>query len=108
MATKYIEARPGEKWRDVTRLFTGWLKLNAPALGSFGFSEDDPLEHNGLHYFALSIPDRHGEKVGFFEEWAKTTDRSFGARDNERVTFKDGSSAPAPTHEASPLPAWLK
>jgi len=108
MAVKYVEGRTGEKWRDVTELFVQWLQLNVPALDSFGYSEDDPLEHNGLHYFALSIPDRHGEKVGLFEAWAKTTDRVFGTHEKEYIFFSDGTTALAPERKVTPLPPWLK
>ena len=108
MATKYIEARPGEKWRDVTRLFVQWLQLHVPTLDSFGYSEDDPIEHNGVSFFALSIPDRHGEKVALFEVWAKTTDRVFGALEKAQVVFSNGTTAPAREREANAGPPWLK
>jgi len=82
--------------------------LNVPVLDSFGYSEDNLLEHHGLRYFALSIPDRHGERVDLFETWAKTTDRNFGAQEKDRTMFRDGSTAPAPKREAGSLPPWLK
>ena len=108
MAIKYIEGRDGEKWQDVTKLFVQWLKLNAPSLNSFGYSEDEPLNHNGRRYFALSIPDRHGEKIALFEAWAKTTARLFGSQSEEQILFSDGTTVQMSTNKAVSLPAWLK
>lgn len=93
MAVKYIDARGEEEWRDITRLFVHWLKVNVVGLESFGFSEDDSVKHGSRRYVALFIPDRHGENLSLFEAWAETTDRIYGELVGHSVIFSDGARA---------------
>lgn len=92
MASKYIEAKRGESWREVTRPFRSWLQIHVPDLGTFGYSEGDSLIHGDAEYACIDIPDHHGEKVALFEAWAKSTGRKYGERKGSSVHFSDGST----------------
>jgi len=110
MASRYIEMKPNESWRDVSGLFSSWLAENV-LLDSFGWSEGDEITlKNGATMWCFSIPDRHGDKVGLFEQWAVTTGRVFGLACGSSVHFPNlpGLVHELPVRLPTPAPAWLR
>ena len=110
MAGHYIEIKPDESWRDVSGLFSSWLAANV-ALDTFGWSEGDSITlKNGTVMVCFSIPDRHGDRGGLFEQWAATTGRIFGLAQGSSVYFPN---VPDLVHELpirvpTPTPSWLR
>ena len=107
---RYIEFYEGEVWEDLSGLFFNWISANKPD-GSFGFSEDDALKlDNGLRFYCFAIPSKHGSKVNWFEEWAETTGRLYGAEEERRVTFPDKPDLviTLPPLDGVNLPPWMQ
>ena len=107
---RYIEFHEGETWKDLSGLFFDWISANKPD-SNFGFSEGDALElEAGLRFYCFAIPNKHGSKVDWFEEWAATTGRLYGAEAERRVTFPDKPDLviALPPRQKADLPPWMK
>ena len=107
---RYIEICEGDTWKSVSRLFEIWLKENGLA-ENFGWSEGDSIElTESQRFYCFVIPDHHGEKVKFFETWAKTTDRLYGIERDRKVAFPEqpNLNADLPTEPNIEVPSWLK
>lgn len=107
--SRFIEIRSGEKWRTVSNLFADWVQANGTT-DSFGWSEGDTLHlPDGTDLACFHMPDKHGQKVEWFERWAETTDRLYGIASGLTVHFprKPELSALLPQPPQTPLPPWL-
>lgn len=102
----YIESREGETWSAVSKLFGNWLEVNTN-LSSFGYSEGDSFCLVEQTFLSFCFPEKHGENIGLFQVWGKTTDRIYGVDNCGVVALSDGSSYILPVKLSSPLPSWL-
>jgi hypothetical protein len=110
MAGRYIEMKPEENWTDLSGLFSSWLAANV-ALDAFGWSEGDSITlKNGTVMLCFNIPDRHGDKIRLFEQWAATTGRIFGLAQGSSVHFPNvpGLVHELPIRLPTPTPSWLR
>lgn len=101
----YIEAREGESWRDVSKLFMEWLQKNA-SLKTFGFSEGDAVEYSGKRLYNFRFPAHHGENISLFKTWAETTGRLFGGDKDGTVHLNNNRVLTLPPK--APPPPWLR
>jgi len=103
----YIEEAKGESWRSVSGQFMEWLVQNE-AVDKFGFSEGDPISFQGKIFFSFRFPVHHGEKINFFERWAKTTGRIYGGEKNRIIQLSSGEKIELPPEPNHPIPPWLE
>jgi hypothetical protein len=103
----YIEAREGEAWASVSGTFVSWLKANVK-LDSFGFCDGDPVTLGGKSFLCFEFPAHHGEKIGLFARWAKSTTRIYGGAERGRIHFSDGQALILPSRPTGPIPPWLR
>ena len=107
---RYIEKLDGDTWESVSTLFSCWLKSNH-LTEDFGWSEGDTLTIAGdMLLICFLFPEKHGEKIDYFEHWAKTTDRLYGVRSNRRVNFpkRPELDIVLPSETPIEVPPWLK
>jgi bifunctional DNA-binding transcriptional regulator/antitoxin component of YhaV-PrlF toxin-antitoxin module len=107
---RYIEKLDGDTWKSVSALFAAWLNENDLA-ENFGWSEGDTLKiDDGTELLCMYFPDRHGKKINYFEQWAKTTRRLYGIRKGQHVKFpnKPKLNVVLPPEKPVEVPSWLK
>ena len=108
--SKYIEARDGDTWASVSGEFGDWL-IERNLDKDFGWSKGDVLTINKeLSLFCFDFPDRHGEKIKVFEEWAESTGRLYGIKSGCNVVFPNSTNLNLvlPPEQEIEVPPWLK
>lgn len=108
--SRYIEIKDGDTWASVSKEFGDWLKERNLTEG-FGWSEGDTFAiDEAISFFCLNFPDHHGEKIGYFEEWAQETQRLFGIKSGRTVVFPGNTklNAVLPPEKEVEVPPWLK
>lgn len=107
---RYIEKFSEDTWKSVSSLFATWLHERKLA-EDIGWSEGDTLKLSGdVEFYCLLFPDKYGEKVRLFEQWAETTDRLYGLRYGQEVKIprKPELSIALPPEPVVEVPSWLK
>jgi hypothetical protein len=108
--SRYIEIKASETWATVSEQFGAWVLENDHAK-NFGWSEGDPISlENGIVMACFKIPDRQGEKIAYFEQWAASTGRIYGIAEGRQVKFprKPELNVLLPPPKELPIPPWLK
>jgi hypothetical protein len=108
--SRYIEKIDGDTWASVSKEFANWLRERGLAEG-FGWSEGDTLVVEGqISLFCLCFPDRHGERISFFEAWAEETGRLYGIKSGAAISFPGNEKLNvtlSPQNNVE-VPPWLK
>jgi hypothetical protein len=107
---RYIEKLEGDTWKSVSALFAAWLNEN-DLIKDFGWSEGDTLKiDDGTELFCMYFPDKHGEKINYFEQWAITTTRLYGISEGQHVMFPKMPELNVMLPPEQPVEAhsWLK
>lgn len=108
MTQWYIEAKPGESWREASRSFVEWVKQQHVELKTFGFSEGDPIRRNDICFHCFYVPDHHGENVDLFKAWAATVARAHGRAEGRAALLSNGEKLVLPDLMGASPPPWLK
>ena len=108
--SRFIEFKDKESWISISRQFGDWLKTSKMGDG-IGWSEGNQLILNdSIKFYCFDFPDRHLEKIGLFEEWAKSTGRLYGIAEGRKVRFPNNPKLDfiLPPNKPSELPPWLR
>lgn len=108
--SRYIEIKDGDTWASLAKKYGAWLKERNLSEG-FGWSEGDTLViDESISFFCFCFPDRHGEKINTFEEWAKETGRLNGIMAGRTVEFPAYTklNVVLPLSKEIEVPPWLK
>lgn len=108
--SRYIEIKDGDTWSSLAKEFGVWLK-ERNLTEDFGWSEGDALViDESVSFFCFIFPDRHGEKINFFEDWAIQTGRAYGIRSGRTVEFPTDANLNVilPPEKEIEIPPWLK
>ena len=108
--SRYIEIKEGDTWASLAKKFGAWLKERNLTDG-FGWSEGDALViDESISFFCFSFPDRHGEKINNFEDWAKETGRLYGIKSGRTIEFPTHTklNIVLPPEKEIEVPPWLK
>ncbi|MGO2007707.1 hypothetical protein [Vreelandella alkaliphila] len=108
--SRYIEIKIGDTWASVSKEFGDWLK-ERNLTENFGWNEGVTFAiDEAIFFFCFNFPDRHGEKIGYFEEWAQGTERLYGIKSKRTVVFPGNTmlNVVLPPEKEVEVPPWLK
>lgn len=108
--SRYIEIKSGDTWSSVSKEFGDWLK-ERNLTENIGWSEGDILTvDEAISFFSFNFPDRHREKIKYFEEWVQGTERIYGIKSERTVVFPGHTklNAVLPPEKEVEVPPWLK
>ncbi|MGY8810567.1 MAG: hypothetical protein ACKVK5_05990 [Pseudomonadales bacterium] len=108
--SRYIAMKDGDTWESVSKFFKDWLTERG-LTDSFGWIEGDILTVNeDISFFCFSFPERHGEKIDLFNEWAREADRLYGVRSSRTVVFPADPklNVVLPPETEVEVPPWLR
>ncbi|MGF1723349.1 hypothetical protein [Photobacterium nomapromontoriensis] len=108
--SRYIEIKDGDTWASLAKEFGAWLKERNLTEG-FGWSEGDALTINeSISFFCFSFPDRYGERINTFDDWAKETGRLYGIKSGRIIEFPADTNLNVvlPPENEIEVPSWLK